>query len=81
MGPKLDHDAFNRGVHAYATGLRLIDVVIKSFADMDRANLQENSLDHRAIEAESKCFVLGFASGVIEDIRKIAGGSRGGQRA
>lgn len=80
MPVTLNHDAFNRGRHAYATGLPVLDLVVKSYADMDRA-FEQNS-DHRAIEAESKSFILGFASGLVEDIRKIANrGGGGGLRA
>lgn len=80
MPPFLNHDAFNQGRHAYDTGMSVHSVAVKSYADLERA--MEQHADHRAIEAESKSFVLGFASGLVDDIRRIAGGTRpGGLRA
>lgn len=79
MGPEINHDAFNRGRHAYLTGMSVIEVADKSCADMRRA--YEQDADSRAVETESKSFLIGFAAGVIDDIRKIAGSTRGGLRA
>lgn len=79
MSRMFNHDAFNRGRHAYDTGLPVLELVVKSYADLDRAN--EQNADHRAIEAESKSFVLGFAAGLVDDIRSLARTPRRGLRA
>lgn len=82
---KLDQAAFLRGLDAYRHGLSVRDVAAKSFADMDRAYDRppegEERPDPRAIEAESKSFILGFVEGIVGDIRKVAGGTRSGLRA
>ncbi len=72
--------AFDAGLAAYRRGLSVLDVAIKMDDDMERASHQD--ADHWAIESESKSFTLGFVSGIVEDIRKIAGSTpRGGLRA
>lgn len=77
---RFDNTAFDAGVSAYRQGMSVRNVTLKSYADMDRANVQ--NVDHQAIEAESKSFVLGFVSGLVEDVRKVASGAgRGGLRA
>lgn len=82
---RLNRPAFDAGLAAYRRGVSVLDVAIKSWADMDRAFAQtpdgEERPDPRAIEAESKSFILGFGQGLVEDIRKVAGGGRSGQRA
>ena len=85
MMPKLDQAAFLRGLDAYRHGLSVRDVAAKSFDDMDRAFARpvegQEPPDPRAIEAESKSFILGFVEGLVADIRKVAGSTRTGQKA
>lgn len=77
MSP-LDRLAFEEGRRAYHNGMALDGVYLRMIADWDRANAQD--ADHRAIEAASKSFTLGFAQGALDDLRKVAG-TRGGLRA
>lgn len=78
MSP-LDRAAFEEGRRAYHSGMALDGVYLRMIADWDNANKQD--ADHRAIEAASKSFTLGYAQGALDDFRKIAGNTRGGLRA
>lgn len=68
----IDKASFDAGAAAYKRGVPVYDVVVKSITDQERAG--EQGADWKAIEAESKSYVLGFASGVVEDIRILARG-------
>lgn len=70
---------YEEGRRAYHNGAQVADVALRMIADWERANTQD--ADHRAIEGASKSFVLGFAQGVIDDLRKVAGTVRRGTTA
>lgn len=83
---EVDPHKFNEGRAAYARGasvLGLMEAVERHHAAFEAAERNGRTPGTwRNNEKEAKSLMLGFIDGVIEDIRKIAGGTRGGgQRA
>lgn len=82
---EINQDSYNQGRAAYDVGKSLLFVMarMKEIHDEPPPDSSPDSHDDwRTREAKSNSFQMGFADGALADLRKVAGGSRGGgQRA
>lgn len=78
-------EKFAEGRELYQRGVSLQGLIGRIVAHRrefeDRERTGSERPDYQAGEAAEQSLTLGFADAVIEDIRKIAGGVRGGLRA
>lgn len=76
----IDQGKYVEGRAAYRSGVYLLDVIQHSFNAHEAA--AQPGADWQAIETADKSYLLGFAEGLLEDIRTISGTARrGGLRA
>lgn len=76
---QFDRVAFEEGRAAYHSGMALDGVVLRIIADFERSRFRGDRYpedDGVSDEAKSKSFTLGFAQGALDDLRKVAGGTR-----
>lgn len=74
----IDHARFEEGRAAYARGDTLRNMLGVIGAIYRMSDTQQN---WREGENASRSLVLGFSEALLADIRKIAGGVRGGTKA
>lgn len=80
-------EKFAEGRELYQRGVSLMGLIGRVIADRKAFEERERELrdggrpDYRAAEHAEQSLTLGFADAVLDDIRKIAGGVRGGLRA
>lgn len=87
---EVDHAKFEEGRAAYARGASvqgLAEAVEREWQKQEtayaegKAYLGAGNAFDRQYEIASKSLMLGFVDGLVSDIRKIAGGVKGGLRA
>lgn len=73
----IDRQAFESGKAAYRAGTSIADITERHNNLYRTAQQARDAEEYKAAESEAKSYVLGFAEGVIDDIRTLAQARRG----
>lgn len=77
----VDDPSYREGRILYNSGCgarRVFELCETMRASLHDAPLSSEPIDYRLLESKAKSMCLGYVDGFIDDVRKIANGTRGG---